>query len=184
MGLGPNQDEDLFMKTSICIQIFVFRRTKQVCKSNAQFSSYSDSLYVGEFWGVFFKHLVRILFQIISEQNQIILSLTQKLGVKTSGKECDGDSGVIIGEETNEHENIIINQNKINRSVSSVIEQEKYKSQSKIPRIFKSRFAEPNLNSNRSLKFKRITKAESKSLGQLRSRLCGKPEELERCSQT
>ena len=101
--------------------------------------------------------------------------------MKYSVKECDGDSGVITGEEGNEHEDIIINQNKVNRSVSSVVEQEKYKSPSKIPTIFKSRFPERNVKHNRSLKFKRITKTESKSLVNLRSRLSGKTEELDRC---
>ena len=102
--------------------------------------------------------------------------------METAFKEGDADSGVITGEDNNDSDYVVIDQNKVNRSVSSVITNEKFKRESRIPRFFKSRFSEQNLKYPRSLKFKRITKSESKNLDQLRSKLSGQQDGGERCS--
>ena len=126
-----------------------------------------------------------MLFQVIIEKNKAILNLNQKLEsienskplvLENTFKEADADSGVITSEENIDADYLMIDQNRVNRSISSVIENEKLKRESRIPRIFKSRFSEQNIKYPRSLKFKRITKSESKNLDQLRSKLSGQHE--------
>ena len=107
---------------------------------------------------------------------------SKPLVLENTFKEADTDSGVITSEENTDADYLMMDQNRVNRSISSVIENEKLKRESRIPRFFKSRFSEQNLKYPRSLKFKRITKSESKNLDQLRSKLSGQKVEGERCS--
>ena len=97
-------------------------------------------------------------------------------------KEGDADSGVVVSEECNENSTFEEKANQINRSVSSVIKNGKYKSESRIPRMFKSRFSEASIKCPSSTKYKRISKTESKTLDQLRTKLSGKREARDRCS--
>ena len=108
----------------------------------------------------------------IENPNPLVLEYTFKEG--------DADSGVITGDDNNDADYVMIEQNKVNRSVSSVIKNEKFKRESRIPRIFRSRFSEQNIKYSKSLKFKRITQSESKNLDQLRSKLSGQKVEVER----
>ena len=102
--------------------------------------------------------------------------------IKNDSKEGDADSGVVISEECNENGTFEEKANQVNRSVSSVIKNGKYKRESRIPRMFKSRFSEASIKCPSSREFKRISKTESKTLDQLRTKLSGKREDRERCS--
>ena len=97
-------------------------------------------------------------------------------------KEGDADSGVVVSEERDGNGTFEEKANQVNRSVSSVIKNGKYKSESRIPRMFISRFSESSIKCPSSTKYKRISKTESKTLDQLRTKLSGKREARDRCS--